>query len=232
MDYFLVPHADKDQAKALGARWSTDFKLWYAADPRVAERMSAHWARTTPPQPVDVFPGEDRAWGNQVRLAVDMIPATCRNTGVKTCVSKDDWKRIQLGVLGRAHRHCEVCRQPADPQRKIVLEVQERWAYESGVQVLKRLVCECTRCTLASQYGRALAYGHEPDTRKYLMEINGWTGTELEAHLREAYALWSQRSTQAWALDLSIVEAAGIRVHLPTPEQRRQLGVDLSALRQ
>lgn len=28
--YFRIPYADKEQAKALGARWDADRKLWYA----------------------------------------------------------------------------------------------------------------------------------------------------------------------------------------------------------
>lgn len=237
MDYFTIPHADKDQAKALGARWSNELKLWYAADPVVSERLSSRWSKTTPPQPVEDFPGEDRAWGcgvagGDVRLAVDMIPASCLNTGVASCVSKEDWKRITLGVLARAHRHCEVCRDPGEPKEGNYLQVQERWAYEDGTQALKRLVCVCSRCHLASQFGRAVAQGHESAVRQRLLDINGWTGSQLETHLREAYAAWSRRSSQAWALDLSIIEAAGISVHLPTPEERRKRGVDLTTLRQ
>lgn len=232
MDYFHVPHADKDQAKALGARFSVDLKLWYAPTAPVSERLATRWARAIPPEPVEVFPGEDRDFGGDVRLAVAMTPSTCRNTGVESCVSREDWKRIRLGVVNCAHRHCEICRQPPAPEIKVYLDVQERYTFEDGRQVLKRLVCACSHCALFSQFGWAMALGQEAAARHHLLTVNGWTGSQLEDHLRQAYAAWAERSRQDWELDLSIVEAAGIVVRLPSLEERRQRGVDLNRLQQ
>ncbi|RZI84721.1 MAG: DNA primase [Rubrivivax sp.] len=229
--YFQIPHADKDQAKALGARWSTELELWYAATDIVAGRLAERWKQATPPTPLDTFPGEDRAFGQATRLYVDMIPSSCWLTNVRSSVSADDWKQISLGVKQRAHRHCEVCHAPADTANKVYLEAHERFEYVNGVQVLRRLVCLCSTCHGATHFGHATAKGQEQEARAHLMHINGWNSAELEAHIRSAYALWSSRSCQQWGLDLSILMAAGVQVRLPSQDERLRQGVDLSALR-
>lgn len=230
--YFHIPHVDKDQAKALGARWSPEHELWYAPSDPVKQRLAERWHEALPPTPMEEFPGEDRAFGDEhARLAVDMVPSTCRGTNARSSVSAEDWKRISLGVKQRAHRHCEACRCPADPPKRVFLEVHERYDYVDGVQVLRRLVCLCSRCQLATEFGRSIVEGLELEARDHLMAINGWTPIELETHLRAAYARWSTRSRQQWALDLSILTHAGIAIHQPSQEERRRHGVDLTTLR-
>lgn len=50
---FLVPYAEKDHAKELGARWDPIRKKWYAPDASVASQLDAHWRRVQPlPAPV------------------------------------------------------------------------------------------------------------------------------------------------------------------------------------
>lgn len=222
--YFHLPYADKEQAKGLGARYDHDHKLWYAPDPTTEQRMAEHWKRL--PQ---VFPGEDRTWGSTPRLSVDLIPSTCWHTNVRSSVSSDDWKRIADGVKARAGFQCEVCAAKADPAAQVFLEAHELFEFDNGVQRLKRLTCICPACHQAIHFGRSVATGHETVARAHLMKVNAWSAWELEQHLRQAYAVWSQRSRQAWSLDLSIIEAIGVLVKLPTPEERKRQGVELPA---
>ena len=230
--YFRIPHNDKDQAKAIGARWSMKYDLWYAPDGRadIEARLAERWPKTTPLLPIDTFPGEDRAFGEAPKLAVDMIPATCWFTNVRSSISQDDWRRIALGVKQRAFRHCELCRGQADKKQAIYLEPHERFDYVEGVQVLKRLVCVCTRCHNAIHFGRAQATGKYEEARAHLARVNGWDPSTTERHIRTAFTLWATRSRQEWSLDLSILEATGVEIQLPSPTQRLIEGVDLSAL--
>lgn len=48
---FLVPYAEKDRAKALGARWDPQRRKWYAWNAAVAAQLEAHWTRAAPPPP-------------------------------------------------------------------------------------------------------------------------------------------------------------------------------------
>ena len=53
-----VPFAEKDQAKALGARWSAAAKRWYS--PAESSDL-ARWAAL--PEIPELLPGEDRSFG-------------------------------------------------------------------------------------------------------------------------------------------------------------------------
>lgn len=57
--YFRIPYADKEQAKALGARWDADRKLWYGlnTNPKLSE-IGRRWRPVDAPKPkkVDTVP--------------------------------------------------------------------------------------------------------------------------------------------------------------------------------
>ncbi len=231
--YFRVPFNDKNHAKALGARWCLDHELWYAPDgfPAIDVALAEHWPRIEPTAPVEVFPGEDRAFGSSTKLAVDLIPTTCWYTNVRSCVEPDDWKRISLGVKLRAGRKCELCGTTANREQDIHLEAYEHFDYVDGAQVLKRLICACSRCHHAIHYGRAEALNEEQAAREHLRQVNGWDEATLDRHLREANAQWKQRSGQQWELDLSIIENAGITVRLPDAGQRAERTLHFNKVR-
>ncbi len=75
-----VAYADKDTAKAMGARWDGAARRWFALPGRV-DQLTA-WAAA--PALPDPLPGEDRAFG--AGLFVDLIPTSCWFTNVRACV--------------------------------------------------------------------------------------------------------------------------------------------------
>src|SRR5215831_6639908 len=94
-----VPFAEKDEAKALGARWDPKARSWYAPPDR-----SAAVARWTPLP--DLLPGEDREFGSG--LFVDLVPSSCWFTNVRSCISEQDWERLRRMIVSRAGQRCEV----------------------------------------------------------------------------------------------------------------------------
>ncbi len=66
-----VPYAEKDLAKAEGARWDARARRWYAPRPGMAglERWAAR------PDIPTSLPGEDRSLGSG--LFVDLVPTVC-----------------------------------------------------------------------------------------------------------------------------------------------------------
>ncbi|MGQ0480973.1 MAG: DUF5710 domain-containing protein [Pseudonocardia sp.] len=66
--YLDVPYADKDAAKALGARWDPHAKRWY--DPNPPSAGLDRWAAA--PDVPDLLPAEDRDFGSG--LFVDLVP--------------------------------------------------------------------------------------------------------------------------------------------------------------
>ncbi len=120
-----VPYAEKDLAKAEGARWDPGARRWYAPRPGIAglERWLAR------PDVPDLLPGEDRSLGSG--LFVDLVPTTCWFTNVRSCVSQQDWERLRRMVVNRAGRVCEICGASADREAQRWLEVHERWIFEA-----------------------------------------------------------------------------------------------------
>lgn len=58
--YLDVPYAEKDAAKALGARWDPTARRWY--DPRPPSPGLDRW--TARPEVPELLPGEDRTFGS------------------------------------------------------------------------------------------------------------------------------------------------------------------------
>ena len=229
--YFKIPHDDKEAAKQLGARWNADYELWYAPDVPVGVdgALAARWQRTEPAIPIDTFPGEDRTFGGST-LGLDLIPSTCWFTNVRSCVAQADWKRIAMGVRKRANKHCELCGSTAVPAEKIYLDAHERFEYVDGVQVLRRLLCACSKCHLVLHFGHARATGQEDVAREHMAKVNGWDDAQVETAINGAFAEWAGRSRSNWVLDLSIIEATGVVVRLPTVQQRESKGVNLDTV--
>jgi len=71
-----VPYAEKDEAKALGARWDPQARRWY--DPRPPTTGLDRW--TALPDVPQVLPGEDRTFGSG--LFIDLVPRSCWFTNV------------------------------------------------------------------------------------------------------------------------------------------------------
>ncbi len=279
-----VPYSEKDEAKALGARWDPQARRWYAPTPAVGA-ATGRWAAL--PDLPDPLPGEDRAFGQG--LYVDLVPDTCWFTNARSCVSARDWERLRRLVIGRAGRRCEVCgsapypplpggdevarRRPvADarpsgdpppggerpgprrpPSFERYLEVHERWEYREErvsapgsagaarsarggsegrpprarrtvrrrTQVLKRLVCLCAGCHELTHYGLATLHGADRRAHAHLRAVTGMTIKEADAHIAEAYAVWSRRCRHDWELDLGILTAAGIAVRPPPSAPER-----------
>lgn len=206
-----VPFAEKDEAKAAGARWDPAEKRWYA--PRPGMDALARWAAA--PEVPDLLPGEDRSLGSG--LFVDLVPSTCWFTNVRSCVDARDWERLRRMVTRRAGRRCEVCGAAEDRAARRWLEVHERWVYDerTRVQALRRLVCLCTDCHTVTHFGLAQVRGLAGRAFAHLREVTGMTEAQARRHVDGAFAVWEARSRVAWTLDLSMLTAAGVRLAPP-----------------
>lgn len=217
-----VPFSEKDQAKALGARWDPVAKRWY--DPRPPTTGLDRWA-ARPPIP-DLLPGEDRAFGSG--LFVDMVPRTCWFTNVRTCVSQQDWERLRRMITGRADRRCEICGAVEDRKKQLWLEAHERWAYDeaSGVQTLRRLICLCSACHLSTHFGYANVTGRTTEALTHLHQVTGMSAAQADRHIADAGRIWTQRSQRRWTLDLSMLTDAGITLARPQARSARARTAD------
>ncbi len=222
-----VPFAEKDAAKAAGARWDPEAKRWWAPPGR--EQNLAQW-QPLPPL-ADPLPGEDRNFGTG--LFVDLVPSSCWFTNVRSCVSPGDWDRLRRLVYGRADNRCEACGSLADPSQALYLEAHERWSYDdvTHVQALRRLICLCSACHLSTHMGFANVRGRTEEATAHLMAVNNWTRTVADEHISAAFDLWAIRSRADWTLDLGMLSTVGVTVQRP-PERGQRRGIAKDTLGQ
>jgi hypothetical protein len=217
-----VPYRDNAAVKAAGGRWDRDHRRWFAPRPDMTDLQS--WVALP-----TVLPGEDRTYG--AGLYVDPIPESCWFTNVRSCVDKADWDRLRRMVYARAENECEECGSQKDPQQQVWLEAHERWSYDTvtRTQTLRRLVCLCSRCHLATHYGFAQVTGRVDEALFQLMDVNDWTLQAASAHVDDAARLWAERSRYDWDLDLTMLTAAGVRLAEPPARFRRRGIADQTA---
>jgi hypothetical protein len=202
--YLGVPYHENEEAKSLGAKWDHRARLWY--DPSSDSSALDRWKMNT--TAIIELKGEDRTFGGSL-LFVDLIPRSCWFTNVRYCVHPSDWERLRRHVYARAGSRCECC--GAHTPRP---EAHERWSYDAvrRVQTLARLVALCCSCHEATHMGLAELRGRGDDATAHLRRVRGFTDQEAEAHIRDAFRLWSERSSIEWELDLSIITDSGIRL--------------------
>ncbi|MYV47897.1 DUF5710 domain-containing protein [Streptomyces sp. SID2888] len=220
-----VPYAEKDQAKAAGARWDPAAKRWYA--PRKGMTALQPWAAA--PDVPDLLPGEDRTLGEG--LFVDLVPSSCWFTNVRSCVTPRDWERLRRMITRRAGMRCEACSAAENRDAKRWLEAHERWVYDDAtrVQRLKRLICLCTDCHTVTHYGYAQVRGLESKAFAHLVKVTGMSHTEARSHIRYAFNVWDARSARSWTLDLSMLTDAGVTLQRP-PRAGERRGVAAATL--
>ncbi len=163
-----VPYAEKDDAKAHGARWEPAAKRWYA--PRPGITALNRWQAL--PDVPNLLPGEDRNFGSG--LFVDLVPRSCWFTNVRSCVSQRDWERLHRMITNRAGHRCEICQRGQDRESRRWLEAHERWAYDdsTNLQALRRLICLCTDCHTTTHFGLATINGKDAEAFKHLCTVN------------------------------------------------------------
>jgi len=212
-----VAFAEKDAAKAHGARWDPTARRWYAPRPGITalDRWQAR------PDVPDLLPGEDRNFGSG--LFVDLVPSSCWFTNVRSCVDQRDWERLRRMITTRAGQRCEVCHRSQDRDAHRWLEAHERWAYDdsNNVQALRRLICLCTDCHTATHFGLASINGKSAEASKHLSTVTGLTTNQVNQHIDAAFALWRRRSAITWELDLSILLNADITLATPPSAAER-----------
>lgn len=224
-DWLDVPFSDKDAAKGLGARWDPAAKRWFA--PRPGMTGLARWAAL--PELPDLLPGEDRTFGSG--LFVDLVPAGCWFTNVRSATIPRDWERLRRMINRRAGQRCEACGRGEDRATRRWLEAHERWAYDphTSVQALRRLICLCSDCHQATHLGLAQVRGLDGESFDHLMAVTGMSAEDADTHVQRAFAVWEARCRRDWSLDLSILTAAGITL-APPPDAPQRYSIAAATL--
>jgi len=209
-----VPFSQKDEAKALGARWNQAEKKWYVPDhvdpaPFLARPEWTDPNYVPPPQ----VPGKGPKWP----LYVDLVPRTAWFSNLRSELGEDHWKALKRQTFDAAGWVCEICtcKGPKWP-----VECHERWAYdeENGVQTLVRTDALCPACHEVTHFGLARVRGREAEATAHLMTVNGWTRDQVRAHVQDAMNDYARRGNrQDWQLD-----ARWLLGKIELPEETRE----------
>jgi hypothetical protein len=154
---------------------------------------------------------------------VDLVPSSCWFTNIRSCVTQQHWERLRRMITRRAGYRCEICGAAEDRATGRRLEAHERWAYHdtSGVQALRRLICLCSDCHLATHLGYANVTGRTGHALAQLRQVTGMTEEQVRRHVQAANDLWIARSRRTWTLDLRILTTAGVTLRRPEPARDR-----------
>lgn len=193
MLFLNVPYSEKDEAKALGARWNAENKKWYVPD-NVAPAPFARWAETK--LAVGSAPVNARAG----RLFIDLVPNSAWFSNLRSELTNEEWGLVKKATFTAAGYLCEVCggRGPKHP-----VECHERWHYDSSskIQTLVRTIALCPACHESTHYGLARVKGRDQEAKHHFMQVNGWDDTKATQHIRQAMDEWKRRSEIKWKLD-------------------------------
>lgn len=215
--YLSVPFHEKDQAKALGARWDTQEKKWYA--PKDEKVLIERWPLKPP---ITQIVGENRFFAGNT-LFVDLVPRTCWFTNVRYCIDELDWARLRDYLKNRTDNTCECCKAKGE------IEAHERWSFNAAkkIQKLERIVALCPACHEVTHMGLAQVRGRGDIAKAHLMRVTKMNARAADQHIDRAFELWGERNKIQWQLDLSIITNSGITLKPPpAPQTRVQIAQD------
>lgn len=146
-----------------------------------------------------------------MKLPIELVPATCWYSNVRSRVSEATWLRLRRQVAAAAGQRCQICGRTGSGHP---VECHEIWGYDDArrVQRLVGLIALCPDCHLVKHFGRAIAGGRTRYALAWFAEVNGLTASEALALVKEALALHAERSRHSWRLDLSLLTRYGVRL--------------------
>jgi hypothetical protein len=210
MIYLHVSYDQKDEAKALGAKWDPQKKLWYAPDSTYTKLIESYSALVPKPPRVKKLDkeeekeapyrlkGENLDFGGN-ELYVDLVPKGYQS--LKLFLPEAEYTKLRSLIVKRAGYRCEICQRECLSKDNQYLQLCERFRYDRDtlVQKLERIMGVCKEC---HQTVRVLDKGV---ALKRLMDINELDKEDAKQHILDAYDIWKERSKHTWKVDRSIL---------------------------
>lgn len=137
-----------------------------------------------------------------MRLTIELVPLTAWDNNLRSYLTDTGWKHVRQKSYKEANYHCEVCGGQGGNGRKHPVECHEVWDFTEGEVKLKGLISLCPPCHEVKHIGRAEATGNYGRALKHFMKVNGVDKQEAEDYIRQAAAVWRQRSKRSWTLNI------------------------------
>ncbi|WP_144267173.1 hypothetical protein [Comamonas thiooxydans] len=163
--------------------------------PNFDEWLPRKWQyRGSPPVPV---------------IVPDMLPSNTWQDNLRHMLSEAEWDRLRRFCYQAAGNTCVACGSRGEPH----VEAHESWKFDeaSGKQILRGLLCLCPTCHKSKHLGFANRIGRLKAVYARLRWLNDWTEEQLDLQLKEVQARQAALSLRTWELDLSFLQAYGVR---------------------
>ena len=156
---------------------------------------------------------------NKPVLTIELVPATCWYTNVRSNVPQAEWDVLRRAVYRRANNRCEIC---GGKGKTHPVECHEVWHYNdvTKVQRLEGLTALCPACHQVKHIGLANVQEKGTQALRHLASVNGWSVGEARTYVAEAFELWARRSEHEWQLDLSLLETEAYKTWLERQVKR------------
>lgn len=155
---------------------------------------------------------------SELPLTIDLVPASCWFSNLRSELSKSDWDRLRFEQYQRAGHKCECCGRGGrtgkwpNPAR---LECHEKWAYSGAmnsnpVQELTGLIALCRSCHQVKHIGFAASIGNLEKATQHFRNVNGLSEEVAKRIIGDEFARWEKNSLVEYRLDISWLRGRGI----------------------
>lgn len=142
------------------------------------------------------------------KLSVELVPATCWYTNVRSNVTRKEWEackdyvKTRSGDGDKTKASCEIC---GGRGSRYSVDCHEQWSYDDNrrVQTLVGLIALCPDCHSVKHIGRALRMGNLDRALRHLAKVNGWTYEHADRYVAVQLQVHALRSTHPWSLDIT-----------------------------
>jgi len=144
------------------------------------------------------------------RLTIELVPASCWFSNVRSSVPPSVWEVLKKQTSKLTRHRCEIC---AGRGRRWPVECHEVWLYDdkTHIQTLVRLIALCPMCHKVKHIGLASVNGEFEEVRTHLMKVNQWPQqSTADAYIARAFEIFEERSRHEWTLDISYLKQFGI----------------------
>ncbi len=137
----------------------------------------------------------------KLRLTVELVPKRSWGRDLAKLAPRAAWEAVRQHTFKRHDGQCAICGAAAK-------HAHEVWEYRDAThaQQLKDIIPLCELCHLVKHFGRTGILVRQGKVNgaaviQHFLKVNGCDRSTFEQHVREACALWEQRSQHAWTID-------------------------------
>lgn len=195
--YLAVPFAQKDRAKALGAKWDANAKKWYTllANPNFP-KLEEYLEKATK---LEDFDFED------YDLELPHLSISDTNL-LQEQMDYKDYLQLDEYVRTRSEGECQLCLDSGLTKNELFLCEVYEYIPEEETKKLIRLFSACKDCR------NLYKYGIKNKNTSYLMKLTDMNEEEATKLIQDTVDKKLELDQIKWTLDLSIITDNGLKL--------------------